>query len=154
MRVACAIMSFAAALIFAKHAQAGPCDTLVSDIVERTGATFERFSRSGNNAFLKHPLMDSFTVDCSEPRVPLVSSYWSRNASPPNAFFSTVAAAAALVTAERADRIEAGLRQCNRLALSRTAGEMASVEVGVAHIECHSFTRDGGSVGLSINRRR
>lgn len=84
----------------------------------------------------------------------MLSGYWSRNAFPPNQFFSAVAAAASVLTSERADRIEAGLRQCNRKALAQSSSEMADVEAGMAHIECHSFTRDGGSVGLSITKRR
>ena len=58
---------------------AGPCDALVSDVIESTGAEFVRFSPSGKNAFLKHPYMDSFGVDCSIPSQPLIHSYWSRN---------------------------------------------------------------------------
>jgi hypothetical protein len=149
-----AIVSLAAALTFSQHATAGPCDALISDIIERTGATFERFSPSGANAFLKHPLMDSFTVDCTQSKAPQVNAYWNRNAFPPNGYFSTVAAAASIVTSERADRIESALRQCNRRALSDTSREMANVDVGAAEIDCHSFTRDGGSVGLSITKRR
>jgi hypothetical protein len=149
-----AIMSRAAMLTFSQYATAGPCDVLISDIVERTGATFERFSPSGANAFLKHPLMDSFTVECDQPRAPRINAYWDRNAFPSNGFFSVVAAAGALVTSEKAERIESALRQCNRRALGDTSREMANIDVGAAEIDCHSFTRDGGGVGLSIRKRR
>ena len=151
----CAVLAVFVAL--AAPAKAGPCDALVADVMAATGATFERSSRSGKNAFLSHPLMDSFTLDCTFPLQPLVSGYWSKNAFPPNAFFEAVATAASVVTKEGANRIEAGMRQCNRTALSRPQSEMSAVKVGLANIECHSFTRDGGSVGFSINlidRRR
>lgn len=148
------IVFLAAVQVFPDHAKAGPCDVLISEIVERTGATFDRFSPRGTNAFLRHPLIDSFTVDCSLPKEPMVSAYWSQNAFPPNPFFAAVAAATSALTSERPDRIEAGLRRCNRQALAQPASEMADVNVGMAHIECHSFTRDGGSVGFSITKGR
>ena len=150
-----AFVALAVALAFSHHAAASQCDpALISGIIERTGGSFERYSPRGTNAFLRHPHMDSFTVDCILPAAPMVSGYWSRNAFPPNQFFSAVAAAASVLTSERADRIEAGLRQCNRKALAQPASEMAEVDTDMAHIECHSFTRDGGSVGLSVTKRK
>ncbi len=154
MVVARAILFFAVAVNFSRTAAAGPCDTLISDAIQSTGAEFVRFSPSGKNAFPAHPYMNSFTLECSAPDRPLVSAYWSRNAFPPNQFFSAVAAAGERVTSEKAERIEAGLRQCNRTALAQRGSEMASTNVGAARIGCHSFTRDGGSVGLSISKGR
>lgn len=149
-----ALFSFIA-LTSVQPANARQCDILISEIVQSTDAEFVRFSPSGKNAFLAHPYMDSFTVECSAPSRPLISAYWSRNAFPPNQFFAAIAVAAErVVTSERADRIEAGLRHCSRTALRQRGSEMASIMVGAARIGCHSFTRDGGSVGLSISKGR
>ena len=98
--------------------------------------------------------MNSFILECGYSMEPEISGYWNQNAFPPNQFFLAVAAAASVVTNEKADRIEAASRQCNRKALTQQSSEMASVNVGSAHVTCHSFTRDGGSVGLSIVKRR
>lgn len=155
MLVVRAILVLSASVIFSHRAAAGQCDpVLISEVIERTGGSFERYSPRGTNVFLKHPYMDSFTLDCAFPAEPMVSGYWSRNAFPPSQFFSAVAAAASALSSERADRIEAGLRQCNRKALAQPSSEMDMVDAGLAHIECHSFTRDGGSVGFSVTKRK
>lgn len=143
-----------AALAFPRTAAAGPCDALVAAIVRSTGAEFLRSSPSGKTAFLAHPHVDSFAVDCSTPSRPLVSAYRSRDAFPPAEFFTAVAAAGALVASEEAGRVEAGLRRCRRAALARPAREMSGAAIGAARIECDSFTRDGGSVGVSISGRQ
>jgi hypothetical protein len=141
-----------AALACPQMAHASACDVQISDLVQRTGARFIRFSPSGNNAFFEHRLFDSLTVECDlRFGPPVVAGYWSRNAYPPSEFFSTFAIAASVFTGDPPERIEPALRACNRRALNPRSAEMADTKVGNANIECHSFTRDGGSVGLSVN---
>ena len=142
-------------LSLSSPATASPCDILVTDIINTTGAEFSRESPSRRNVFFKHPYINELSVDCSSyQRRAVVHGYWTENAFPPKQFYAAMAAVGALVTPETAARIEPALPRCVRTALAQSHSELARDAAGDAAIGCHAFSRDGGSASVRIGKRK
>ncbi len=75
--------------------------------------------------------------------------YWDQNGFPPNAWFMLAATAGKAVTGVDPRKLESAIRKCHRAAL-KDESELSDVEIPNAKIECQAYTRDGGSVGVSI----
>lgn len=118
------------------------CKEITARLIEVTGASFDRYSPSGSNVFLKNPDM---VLSCTAPRLTGISLTWTQSGFPPNEWFELLAQAGKAVTGVGLRKLEVAVRQCHRAAL-RARDELGEVEIPNAKIECQAFTRDGGGV--------
>jgi hypothetical protein len=115
-------------------------------LVEATNASFDHYSPSGDNVFLKRPDM---LLSCTSHRLTGISLTWDASGFPPNAWFGLLAKAGNAVTGVDLKKLELASRQCHRSAL-KDKTELADLDIPNAKIECQAFTRDGGGVNISI----
>jgi hypothetical protein len=111
-----------------------------------TNVTFDCYSPSGENVFLKQPEM---VLSCTSHRLTGISVAWNASGFPSNAWFGLVARAGKAVTGVDVKKLEAASRQCHRSAL-KDKSELAELDIPNAKIECQAFTRDGGAVQMSL----
>jgi hypothetical protein len=131
-----------------KAADSVECKEIIARLIEATNASFDRYSPSGDNVFLKGP---DIVLSCTTHRLTGVSLAWHASGFPPNAWFGLLAKAGKAVTGIDTKRLEAASRQCHRLALKdKDKTEMADLDIPKAKIECQAFTRDGGGASVSI----
>lgn len=131
---------------FEMGARSAECKDITARLVEATNATFDHYSPSGNNVFLKKPDM---VLSCMTHRLTGVSLGWDDGGFPPNAWFGLLAKAGKAVTGVDVRTLEAASRKCHRAAL-KDKSELADIDIPNAKIECQAFTRDGGGVNIHI----
>jgi len=114
-----------AAISFRGPAQADAnsleCKEITARLVEITGASFDHFSPSGANVFLRHPSSEEMVLSCTSHRLTGISVNWDKNGYPDNAWFAFAAKAGLAVTGVDARRIEVAIRRCHRSALKQFA---------------------------------
>jgi hypothetical protein len=76
-------------------AHSAECKEIITRLVEATNATFDHYSPSGNNVFLKSPDM---VLSCTSHRLTGISLTWDASGFPPNTWFRLVASAGKAVT--------------------------------------------------------
>jgi hypothetical protein len=127
-------------------AQSAECKTITARLIEASNASFDRYSPSGFNVFLKNP---DILLMCTSHRLTGISLTWDASGFPPNAWFALLAKAGKAVTGVDLKKLEFASRQCHRSAL-KDKSELAALDIPNAKIECQAFTRDGGGVVISI----
>ncbi|TQF35309.1 hypothetical protein UNPF46_25260 [Bradyrhizobium sp. UNPF46] len=136
----------ARAATFEGGANSSECKELTARLAEATNATFDHYSPSGNNVFLKNPDM---VLSCMTHRLTGVSLTWDKSGFPPNEWFGLLARAGNAVTRVDVKTLEAESRKCHRAAL-KDKSELADLDIPNAKIECQAFIRDGGGVNIHI----
>jgi hypothetical protein len=129
-----------------RAADSAECKGIIARLIEATNASFDRYSPSGDNVFLKGP---DIVLSCPSHRLTGISLTWDVSGFPPNAWFGLLAKAGKAVTGVDLKKLESASRQCHRSAL-KDKTELADVETPNAKIECQAFTRDGGGVVISV----
>lgn len=129
-----------------RAADSAECKGIIARLVEATNASFDHYSPSGDNVFLKGPDM---VLSCTSHRLTGVSLTWDASGFPSNTWFALLAKAGKAVTGVDLRKLESASRQCHRTALKDKA-ELADMDIPNAKIECQAFTRDGGGVNISI----
>jgi hypothetical protein len=129
-----------------RAADSAECKGITARLIEATDASFDRYSPSGDNVFLKHP---HILLSCTSHRLTGVSLAWNASGFPPNTWFAMLAKAGKAVTGVDLKKLETAARQCHRAAL-KDKTELAEVNIPNAKIECQAFTRNGGSVVISV----
>lgn len=113
-------------------ALAEECDVLIADMIEATGATFERKTELGHY-HLRHPLAASLVVSCGT--LPLGVSVAFDEPYPPSGFFDLVGRAGSVLTGETKAILTKTARECYRTALTESWG-LAEASSPKAEIEC------------------
>jgi hypothetical protein len=129
-----------------RAADSAECKGIIARLIEATNASFDHYSPSGENVFLKRPDM---VLSCTSHRLTGISLTWDASGFPPNAWFALLAKAGKAVTGVELKKLESAFRQCRRSAL-KDKSELADLDIPNAKIECQAFTRDGGGVNISI----
>ena len=129
-----------------RAADSAECKGIIARLIEATNASFDHYSPSGDNVFLKGPDM---VLSCTSHRLTGISLTWDASGFPSNAWFALLAKAGKAVTSVDLKRLESASRQCHRSTL-KDKTELADIEIPNAKIECQAFTRDGGGVNISI----
>lgn len=129
-----------------RAADSAECKGITARLIEATNASFDHYSPSGDNVFLKGPDM---VLSCTSHRLTGISLTWDASGFPPNAWFGLLAKAGKAVTGVELKKLESASRQCHRSAL-KDKSELAELDIPNAKIECQAFTRDGGGVNISI----
>ena len=122
------------------------CKAIIARLIEATNASFDHYSPSGDNVFLKSP---DFLVSCTNHRLTGVSLSWDESGYPPNRWFDLVAKAAKALTGVELKKLQAAIRKCHQMAL-KDKTEIGDLDIPNAKIECQAFTRDGGGVYMSV----
>lgn len=122
------------------------CKGIIARLIESTSASFDHYSPSGDNVFLKSP---EIVLSCTGHRLTGISLTWDASGFPPNSWFALLAKAGKAVTGVDVKKLESASRQCHRSAL-KDKTELADLDIPNAKIECQAFTRDGGGVNISI----
>jgi hypothetical protein len=73
-----------------RAADSAECKGIIARLVEATNASFDHYSPSGNNVFLKGPDM---VLSCTSHRLTGISLGWDASGFPPNAWFGLLAKA-------------------------------------------------------------
>jgi hypothetical protein len=144
-----AILMFAARANAAQSERAADspeCKGIIARLIEATNASFDHYSPSGENVFLKNPDM---VLSCTNHRLTGISFGWDVSGFPSNAWFGLLAKAGKAVTGVDLKKLESASRQCHHSAL-KDKTELADIDIPNAKIECQAFTRDGGGVNISI----
>ena len=129
-----------------RAADSAECKGIIARLIEATNASFDHYSPSGDNVFLKGPDM---VLSCTSHRLTGISLTWDASGFPSNAWFALLAKAGKAVTSVDLKRLESASRQCHHSAL-KDKTELADIDIPNAKIECQAFTRDGGGVNISI----
>jgi hypothetical protein len=129
-----------------RAADSAECKGITARLIEATGASFDHYSPSGDNVFLKHP---DILLSCTSHRLTGISLAWNASGFPPNTWFALLAKAGNAVTDVDLKKLESVSRQCHRSAL-KDKTELADIDIPNAKIECQAFTRDGGGVVIGI----
>jgi hypothetical protein len=129
-----------------RAADSAECKRIITRLIQATNASFDHYSPSGDNVFLKGP---DIVLNCTSHRLTGISLTWDASGFPPNAWFGRLAKAGKAVTGVDLKELEAASRQCHRSAL-KDKSELADIDIPNAKIECQAFTRDGGGVNISI----
>jgi hypothetical protein len=129
-----------------RAADSAECKGVIARLIEATNASFDHYSPSGDNVFLKSP---DIVLSCTTHRLTGISLNWDASGFPPNAWFGLLAKAGKAVTGVDLKKLEFASRQCHRSAL-KDKSELADLDIPNAKIECQAFTRDGGGVNISI----
>jgi len=129
-----------------RAADSAECKGIIARLIEATNASFDHYSPSGDNVFLKGPDM---VLRCTSHRLTGISLTWDASGFPSNAWFALLAKAGKAVTSVDLKRLESASRQCHHSAL-KDKTELADIDIPNAKIECQAFTRDGGGVNISI----
>src|SRR6266850_3014605 len=99
-------------------AHSAECKEIITRLVEVTNATFDHYSPSGNNVFLKSPDM---VLSCTSHRLTGISLTWDASGFPPNTWFRLVASAGKAVTGLDVNKLESASHLCHRAALKDTS---------------------------------
>jgi hypothetical protein len=129
-----------------RAADSAECKGITARLIEATNASFDHYSPSGDNVFLKSP---DIVLSCTSHRLTGISLTWHASGFPPNAWFGLLAKAGKAVTGVDLKRLESASRKCHRAALNDKS-ELADLDIPNAKIECQAFTRDGGGVNIHI----
>jgi len=129
-----------------RAADSAECKGIIVRLIEATNASFDHYSPSGDNVFLKRPDM---RLSCTSHRLTGISLTWDASGFPPNAWFGLLAKAGKAVTGVDLKKLELASRQCHRSAL-KDKSELADLDITNAKIECQAFTAAGGGVVISI----
>jgi hypothetical protein len=129
-----------------RAADSAECKGIIARLIEATSASFDHYSPSGDNVFLKSP---NIVLSCTSHRLTGISMTWDPSGFPPNSWFALLAKAGKSVTGVDVKKLESASRQCHRSAL-KDKTELADLDIPNAKIECQAFTRDGGGVNISI----
>lgn len=129
-----------------RTADSAECKEITARLIEATGTSFDRYSSSGFNVFLKSP---NILLMCTSHRLTGISLTWDASGFPSNAWFALLAKAGKAVTGVDLKRLESASHQCHRSAL-KDKSELAGLDIPNAKIECQAFTGDGGGVVISI----
>src|ERR1700675_77250 len=78
-----------------RAAEASECKEITARLIEATNASFERYSPSGDNVFLKKPDM---RLSCASHRLTGVALNWDASGFPSNEWFGLLARAGRAVT--------------------------------------------------------
>lgn len=145
------MMVAALAALGGTTARADQCDVQTAEVVQATGARFDHRSPSGDNVFLKHPLVREFVMNCRDKVGvgPGNVSLSFDGAYPSNNYFDLVATAAAASLHVPAAEVRKMAVLCHKTALTDSE-EMAEATSKVAKVECQSFRRDGGGTLISV----
>lgn len=149
---ALATLLFSTTSSFAEETIPPECAVLISHIVEKTGAIFDRVSEGAEHVFLKHPAAGSFVVDCEDEAPYGVFASWP-SAYPQNSFYTLVALTASIKTGDSPATIERAARKCHDAALRDPSSEKATVMNKLTQVDCQAFTRDGGSTDVTVTKR-
>jgi hypothetical protein len=122
-----------------RAADSAECKGIIARLIEATSASFDHYSPSGDNVFLKSP---NIVLSCTSHRLTGISMTWDPSGFPPNSWFAQLAKAGKSVTGVDVKKLESASRQCHSSAL-KDKTELADLDIPNAKIECQAFTRDG-----------
>ena len=129
------------------------CKDAIGAIVRLTNATVEHSSPSGDNMFMRHPYAKDIVLSCSSYQPNLNISLGYAGAYPPQLFYALVAATGSTVVPDSISKLEAAAIKCQTKAL-KDPDEMATINTAHAALDCHAFTRDGGSTLITVGAKQ
>jgi hypothetical protein len=86
-----------------RAADSADCKGIIARLIEATNASFDHYSPSGENVFLKSP---NIVLSCTSHRLTGLSFAWDASGFPPNAWFALLAKAGKAVTGVDLKKLE------------------------------------------------
>lgn len=126
------------------------CMRHAAEIVEQTGAQFDRLSPSGANIFLRHPSLKTLTLNCERSLFNLAAV----KSIPDRDFYDVLDRVGSIMFGARPGQARALAQRCHKMALANNDLLMGEVVGSLLSVDCNVVLRGEGGFFVGMSARQ